>query len=178
MESTMVAPAWSSPVRVRDVLPAALPALGDGMLEEAIRTAWGGMVGALLGRRSRPGRLRRGVLDVSVDNSAGLQEITLRSGEVLAALQCRFGSAIASLRFSLGEVPAEVEPVRLRPRPESPARLSREETREVETMVASLRDPALADSLRRLLVKDLLARRRHGSNPRPGDPLPPEREDS
>ncbi len=174
----MVASASASPVRVRDVLPAALPELRDRMLEQAIRAVWGEMVGSPLGRRSRPGRLKMGVLDVRVDNSPGLHEITLRSGEVLAALQRRFGSAVASVRLSLGEVPPEAEPVLPRPRPEVPARLSREETREVEAMAASLPDPTLSGSLRRLLIKDLLARRRHASSRRPGDPPPPEREDS
>ena len=52
------------------------------------------------------------------------------------------------------------------------------ETEVVEAMVASLPDPALAGSLRRLLTKDLLARRRPDSSRRREDSRPAEREDS
>jgi len=174
----MVASERSSPVRVRDVLVAALPELRDRLLEETIRNDWGRLAGPELGRRSRPGRLKAGVLDVTVDNSAWLHEMTLRSGELLAALQTRFGSVVASLRFALGVVPARVDPPTARPRPEPPTRLSHEETRVVEAMVASLPDPALAGSLRRLLTKDLLARRGHSSSRRRENSRPAEREDS
>lgn len=178
MECTMVAPERSSPVRVRDVLVAALPELRDRLQEEAIRKEWSRLVGPELGSRSRPGRLKAGVLDVAVDNSPGLHEMTLRSGELLASLQGRFGSTVTSLRLAIGVVPAGVAPPNARPRPETQARLSHDETSRVEAIVASLPDPMLAGSLRRLLTKDLLARRRHVSS-RPREDVPPaEREDS
>jgi hypothetical protein len=115
---------------------------------------------------------------VTVDNSPGLHEMTLRSGELLVSLQTRFGSAVASLRLAIGTVPAGGAPPSARPHPETQARLSLEETSRVEAMVASLPDPMLAGSLRRLLTKDLLARRRHSSSRRREDVPPAEREDS
>src|SRR6266545_6328696 len=178
MEVTMGASEGSSPVRVREVLVVALPGLRDRLLEEAIRKDWNRLVGLELGRRSRPGRLKAGVLDVTIDNSPWLHEMTLRSSELTAALQTRFGSAVASVRLGFGVVPAGVDPVTPRPRPEPQARLSHEETRVVEAMVASLPDPTLAGSLRRLLTKDLLARRRHGLSRPHEDSRPAEREDS
>ena len=178
MECTMVAPERSSPVRVRDVLVAALPELRDRLQEETIRKEWSRLVGPELGTRSRPGRLKAGVLEVTVDNSPGLHEMTLRSGELLVSLQTRFGSTVTSLRLAIGTVPAGGAPPSARPRPETQARLSHEETSRVEAMVASLPDPMLAGSLRRLLTKDLLARRRHGSSRRREDVPPAEREDS
>jgi len=174
----MVASERSRPVRVRDVLVAALPELRDRLLEETIRRDWSRLAGPELGRRSQPGRLKAGVLDVTVDNSPWLHEMTLRSGELLAALQTRFGSVVASLRLALGVVPAGVDPPKADHRPEPRARLSHEEAEVVEAMVASLPDPALAGSLRRLLTKDLLARRRHDSSRRREDSRPTEREDS
>lgn len=168
----------SSPVRVRDVLVAAVPELRERLIEETIRQEWSQLAGPELGRRSRPGRLKAGILDVTVDNSPWLHEMTLRSGELLAGLQTRFGSVVASLRPALGVVPPGAELPRVHLRAEPPARLTHEETRVVDAMVASLPDPALAGSLRRLLTKDLLARRRHGSSRRREDSRPAEREDS
>lgn len=159
----MAAPAPSTPVRVRDLLVAALPELRDHMLEETIRGDWQGVVGPELSRRSWPGRFRTGVLEVNVDNSPCLYEMTLRSGAFLANLQARFGSAVKSLRFGLGSVPTDAgsvgAPSRSRPAP----RLGPEDIRSIDELVASLADPTLADSFRRLLTKDFLARRREGN---------------
>ncbi len=174
----MVAPERSSPVRVRDLLVAAVPELGDHLLEDAIRKEWSRLVGPELGRRSRPGQLKAGALDVTVDNSPVLHEMTLRSEELVAALQTRFGSTVTSLRLAIGVVPARPDAPSTRPRPATEERLSREETSKVEEMIASLPDPMLAGPLRRLLTKDLLARRQPGPNRRGRDVPPAEREDS
>src|SRR5574341_1019450 len=107
----MVTTVLPSPVRVRDVLAAALPGLRDHMLEEAIRKEWRQVVGRELSRCSRPGGLRMGVLDVTVDNSPWLHELTLRASELLAPLRARYGSAVTSLRFTLGIVAAGPSPV-------------------------------------------------------------------
>jgi len=56
-----------SPVRVSDVLIAALPALEERLLAERIRLGWRAAVGAELARRSRPGELKAGTLTVAVD---------------------------------------------------------------------------------------------------------------
>jgi hypothetical protein len=161
---------------VGDVLVAALPELRDRLLEETLRTEWSRLIGAELGRRSRPGRLRGGVLEVTVDNSTWLHEMTLRSGELLAKLQPRFES-VAALKLGLGAVPSSTAPSAHAARGERPSPLSREELRGIEDMVAFLPDPTLVGPLRRLLTKDLLARR--GNRPRRGDdPRPVEREDS
>jgi hypothetical protein len=178
MEVTMIMAARWSPVRVGDVLVAALPGLRDHMLDETIRKNWGRVVGPDFARRSRPTGLRLGVLDVTADNSPWLHELTLRSSELLARLETRYGSAVTGLRFTLGTVPTESSPMARERRPEPPARLGPEDARMVEVMVAPVADPALAASLRRLLAKDLLARQPRGAGRRLDDSPPPDREDS
>jgi hypothetical protein len=163
MGGVMAAPAPSTPVRVRDLLVAALPELRDHMLEETIRRNWQGVVGPEFSRRSWPGRLRMGVLEVNVDNSPCLYEMTLRSAALLANLQARFGPAVTSLRLGLGSVRADAEPVTAPRRSRSTPRLAPEDISSIDALAASLADPALADSFRRLLTKDFLARRRQGS---------------
>ncbi|HEV8437401.1 MAG TPA: DUF721 domain-containing protein [Methylomirabilota bacterium] len=174
----MAAAAWSTPVRVRDVLVAAVPELRERMLEDAIRKDWRRVVGAEFARHSQPSGLRTGALDVTVDNSPLLHEMTLRSGELLAALQARHGPTLTSMRFMLGRVaPAAAAATPRRP-PPVPPRLGAEESHLVEALTATVADPALADSLRRLLTKDLLSRRPAGPSRRPDAPPSPLREDS
>jgi Dna[CI] antecedent, DciA len=167
MERTMGTRGGRNPVRVGNLLTAAVPALAERMLEEAIRREWAQTAGPEAARRSRPGALRQGTLDVSVDNSPWLQELTLRSAAIVAALRKRHGSAVIAVRFALGsgrgDAAAAAGPARAET--EAPQRrLTVEEARLVEAAAGQVPDPALASSLKRLLTKDLLAR---GERPAP-----------
>jgi hypothetical protein len=134
------------------------------MLEDTIRSGWAEIAGAEIARRSRPGELRAGVLTILVDNSPWLQEVTLRSTEILAGLRARHGSAVTSVRCALGTLPAPRQSVTHdRPPPADP--LSAEEERTVDTIIAPVTDPVLAASVRRLVTKDLIARRRLAAVP-------------
>jgi predicted nucleic acid-binding Zn ribbon protein len=67
--------------------------------------AWREAVGPQLARYSRPGRLRRGVLEVIVGNSTVLQELTFRKVELLHQLETRMPvNTIQELRFRVGEI--------------------------------------------------------------------------
>ena len=98
---------FSFPVRVGTMLTSALPALEERLLAERIRQGWRAAVGAELAHRTRPGDLRAGTLTVMVDNSPWLQELSMRSAEVLEAVRARFGPTVTALRLSLaGPAPA------------------------------------------------------------------------
>ena len=161
MECTMGTRGGRNPVRVGNLLTAAVPALAERMLEEAIRREWAQTAGPEAARRSRPGALRQGTLEVSVDNSPWLQELTLRSAAIVAALRKRHGSAVIGVRFALGSGRGDAD-VAARPAragTEVPQRrLTVEEARLVDAAAGQVPDPALASSLKRLLTKDLLAR--------------------
>ena len=164
MNGTMARALASRPLRVRDLLVAAVPGLRDRMLEETIRSGWAEIAGPEIARRSRPGELRAGVLTVLVDNSPWLQEVTLRSTEILAGLRARHGSAVTSVRCALGTLPTPRQTVTHdRPPPADP--LSAEEEHAVDTIIAPVTDPVLAASVRRLVTKDLIARRRRAAVP-------------
>ena len=145
------------PHRVGDLLTAAVPALAERMLADAIRRDWAVTVGGEMARRSRPASLDHGVLEIEADNSPWLMELQMRTGEILEALGRRYGRSVVSLRFTLGARRAPA-PATTRPS-QVVARLSAEETREIEAVTASLGDPGLVRALRRLLTKDRLARR-------------------
>jgi hypothetical protein len=161
MERTMGMRGGRNPVRVGNLLTAAVPALAERMLEEAIRREWAQTAGPEAARRSRPGALRQGTLEVSVDNSPWLQELTLRSAAIVAALRKRHGSAVIAVRFALGSGrgDADVAAGSARARTAAPQRrLTVEEARLVDAAAGQVADPELASSLKRLLTKDLLAR--------------------
>ena len=146
-----------NPVRVGNLLTAAVPALAERMLEDAIRREWAQTAGPEAARRSRPGALRQGTVEVSVDNSPWLQELTLRAAAIVAALQKRHGSAVIGVRFALGSGRAgTAAPRRRLTVPER--RLTVEEARLVDAAAGQVPDPVLASSIKRLLTKDFLAR--------------------
>ena len=166
----MTAARWSSPQRVGDLLTMAVPALAERLLEDTIRREWRQALPADLSRRSEPGELKRGSLEVRVDNSVWLHELTLRTDELVAALARRHGAVVRSVHVQLGrlrpapEAAAAAAPVRRETRP----RLTPEEAREADALVAELSDPEIARALRRLYTKDRLARRRTASPAAPG----------
>ena len=161
MECTMGTRRGRNPVRVGNLLTAAVPALAERMLEEAIRREWAQTAGPEAARRSRPAALRQGTLEVSVDNSPWLQELTLRSAAIVAALRKRHGSAVTGVRFALGSGRGDADTATrpARAGTEVPQRrLTVEEARLVDAAAGQVPDPVLASSLKRLLTKDLLAR--------------------
>jgi Dna[CI] antecedent DciA-like protein len=153
-----------SPVRVGTLLTSAVPALAERMLEETIRREWETTVGPEAARRSRPQALRQGTLEVAVDNSPWLQELTLRGAIIAAALAERHGPAVTAVRFVMG-VARGAAPGGVDRRDDSttrrratPRRLTDEEHRLVEAAAQRVADPEVASSLRHLLTRDLLAR--------------------
>ena len=168
MERTMGTRGGRNPVRVGNLLTAAVPALAERMLEEAIRREWAQTAGPEAARRSRPGALRQGTVEVSVDNSPWLQELTLRSAAIVAALRKRHGSAVIGVRFALGsgrgDADVSVGPARAGTEAPRRRRLTVEEARLVDAAAGQVPDPVLASSLKRLLTKDFLAR---GERPAP-----------
>jgi hypothetical protein len=148
-----------TPVRVSEVLPAALPGLAEHLRAATIQRQWADIAGAAANRHSRPEALRQGVLAVVVDNSVWLQELTLRSQEILGGLEARHGRAVSAVRFTLGRLPARAAPAPARPAPLAP-RLGPAALREIDQLVAGVTDPGVSASLRRLVTKDWLTRAR------------------
>lgn len=154
-----------TPTPVGTLLTAALPPLADRLLALAVRRDWPSLVGPQIARRAQPGGIAGGTLAVVVDNSPWLQELRLREAELLSRLQDRYGAqSIKALRFTLGTPSPEARPAGHSEPPGDEA-LSDNEAAWVARATAAVPDPALADTLRRLLVKDLVARRRAGGPP-------------
>jgi predicted nucleic acid-binding Zn ribbon protein len=95
--------AGRGPRAVGELLVAAVPGLAERLLERRIAADWDATVGSAMARRTRPGALRDGQLEVRADNSPWLHELTLRAEELLATLQRRHGSGVRSVRLGLGQ---------------------------------------------------------------------------
>lgn len=150
------------PTPVGSLLTTVLPGLGERLLEARISREWREVMGPEIAGRSEPRALANGDLHVIVDNSAWLQELTLREPDLRLRLASRYGAnAIRSLRFSLGSVSGLREPP-THTRPPEAGQLTEGEEEWVEEATAQLTDPALAALVRRVLVKDALAKRTHG----------------
>lgn len=71
---------------------------------EALASAWALAVPAQLAGHSRPGAVRRGVLDVFVTHSAIIQEMTFHKQEVLERLAAKLpGAGITDIRCRMAE---------------------------------------------------------------------------
>lgn len=129
------------------------------MLAEEIRRDWAQIVGEEVARHSHPVELKQGVLAIAADSSAWLCELTLRSEALTTAIRARCREAVVSVRVVLGKAPPARTSATPSSRP-SAMPLSAEDEQSVEALTASVADPALAATLRRLVRKDLIAQRR------------------
>ena len=95
------------PKKIADVLAQLITARGYGRIQaDADFTAsWQAAAGTALARFTRPGRLRRGQLEVTVANSTIMQELAFEKQNILDALQSEMPEAnIRDIRFRLGSV--------------------------------------------------------------------------
>ena len=81
------------------------PKRGYGQIKSAekLTAAWNEVAGRMA-RRSRPGNLRRGVLEITVASSAVMQELVFQKKTLLKKLAAHSGLNIKDLRFRVGSV--------------------------------------------------------------------------
>jgi predicted nucleic acid-binding Zn ribbon protein len=95
------------PKKISDVLAQLITARGYGRIQanSDFTAAWQTAVGPQLAKYTHPGRLRRGVLEVTAANSITVQELTFQKQVVLAQLQAEAPDAkIRDLRFRVGNI--------------------------------------------------------------------------
>jgi hypothetical protein len=138
-----------APRRVGELLVSAMPQLQDRLLVQQLRAEWPALVGHEVARRTQPQALANGCLQVTVDNSPWLHEMTLRAPDVAARVGAQF-PAVRSIRFSLGLPPAEEPPPAARP---APVTLVDDDRRAIDAAAAAISDRDLAANARRLLTR-------------------------
>jgi predicted nucleic acid-binding Zn ribbon protein len=94
------------PRKLGAVVTQLLSRRGYGQLEasDQVMDAWQNVSGNL-GKQSCPGNIRRGVLDVTVKNSAVLQELSFRKQQLLRELKQHIPDAkIRDIHFRVGVI--------------------------------------------------------------------------
>ena len=95
------------PKKIADIVAQLLTQRGYGRIEanEQLAEAWAAAAGEPLAAASRPGKLRRGTLEVAVTNSTMMQEFTFHKQRILAELGRALPDAkIRDLRFRVGPI--------------------------------------------------------------------------
>jgi hypothetical protein len=129
----------------------AVPQPEDRLLVQRLRRTWASLVGAEMARRAQPQALVNGCLQIVVDNSPWLHELTLRAPDLAARLGAEY-PAVRSVRFSLGASSTEEPTPAARPAPR-PSRLTDDDRRAIDAAAAAISDPGLAAGARRLLAR-------------------------
>ena len=96
-----------APVRIADVMSRLLARKGYAQLQQGLQweAVWSDAAGKRLSKHSRVGRTNRRVLEVTVRNSAVLQELTFQKQKLLKKLQAAAGANnLRDLRFRVGEI--------------------------------------------------------------------------
>jgi predicted nucleic acid-binding Zn ribbon protein len=95
------------PKKISDVVAHLLTKRGYGRVaaNETLAEAWAAAAGSRLAPASRPGKLSRGTLEVTVTNSTTMQEFTFQKQQILAELGRTLPDAkIRNLRFRVGQI--------------------------------------------------------------------------
>jgi hypothetical protein len=148
---------------VGELLETALPRLREPLVTSRLQRHWRVLVGQEIARRAQPITLTDGILQVAVDNSPWLQELSLREAELLHRIQSAVGPGIIrGLRFVLqAREDGEATPREGR-RNSRRAPLTPTEQAKVKETVSDLHDQTLATTLERLLTQAALAERHAG----------------
>jgi predicted nucleic acid-binding Zn ribbon protein len=95
------------PKKIADVLAQLITARGYGRIQSNanLAAAWQQAAGLTISKFTRPGRIRRGTLEVTAGNSTIIQELTFQKQQILTKLQTAMPDAsIRDIRFRVGSI--------------------------------------------------------------------------
>lgn len=117
---------------------------------------WDEVVGPQIAARTRPEKLRDGVLEVCVDQPTWMQQLQLIKPQILAKLNARLGdSGLREIYLKRGKVVAQTAAVASPSSSWRNAAIAPEEMMELRTLLAGVGDEALRRDLEALLVKQM-----------------------
>jgi hypothetical protein len=133
--------------------------LESRLSEYRVLGQWEKAVGAVIARHARPQSVRGRKLTLVVDSPAWMQQLSLLKPELVEKMNKNLGrDMIREVTLKLGEVAPSAAPEEEAP----PVRvsLSREERATIETYLEEIRDPDTRESIRRVIEKDFLNRKK------------------
>ena len=147
-------PRMKQAARAGDLVDKLLKGLGldDRMQQYRALVIWEQVVGPQIAARTRPVRIREGILEVNVDQPAWMQQLQLMKPKILAMLNAELGKAtIKDLYLKRGKVNIRPD----RPAEQPPAwrsvQLDDAEKQQVQQLVAAIEDPGLREEMGKFL---------------------------
>jgi len=123
-----------------------------GMANVVVHRVWPHVVGEEVARRSHPGLLRNGRLQVTVADAVWLQQLTMLKPAILASLESHLGSrAVRDIFFTLGTCPNAA----VRPEPASRGQGDPPPSPELEERLTQVLQPVLDSDCREVLARIL-----------------------
>src|SRR5262245_59975113 len=95
------------PKAIANVLAQLITARGYGRVQADanLHIAWQKAAGETIAKFTRPGRLRRGTLEVTATNSAIVQELTFQKQQILTQLNTELPDArVRDIRYRIGSI--------------------------------------------------------------------------
>jgi hypothetical protein len=157
------------PLRCGHILEGVLSSSGlqRRMQEQKILDSWAQAVGKPVAERTRPLRVRSGVLEVVVDSSVWMQQLQFMKGLILQNLSRDLGAApVKDIRFCIGELGPPLPETNGKGDPGIPLEALGDGDRErIRLALTGVQDGEMREILSRLYGKGLVLANRRGNKP-------------
>jgi len=144
--------------RAGDLVDKLLKGLGldERLHQSRALIIWEDVVGPQIAARTRPVRIREGVLEVNVDQPTWRQQLQLMKPKILAQLNAELGKAtIKDIYLKRGKVNVRAEKQGEPPPAWRMVQLDESEKKQVEELLTAIEDPELHDEMERFLLKQM-----------------------
>lgn len=151
-------PRMRQAARAGDLVDKLLKGLGldERMQECRALVVWEAVVGPQIAARTRPVRIREGVLEVNVDQPTWMQQLQLMKPKILAMLNAELGKAtVKDLYLKRGKVNLRTEQPAAQPPAWRSVQLDDDEKRQLQEMLTPLNDPELRAEMEKFLTKQM-----------------------
>ena len=117
---------------------------------------WEEVVGPQIAARTRPVRIREGVLEVNVDQPTWMQQLQLMKPKILAQLNAELGKAsVKDLFLKRGKVNVRIDKQVEPPPAWRMVQLDDSEKQHVEGLLKTIEDPELRAEMEKFLIKQM-----------------------
>jgi len=125
------------------------------MKEMSVLGLWKEVVGKKIDRHTRPFSIKKGKLFVRVDNSGWLVQLTYLKDKIIAEFNKKEGGKlIKDIYFRIGEIKKSTKGKTRKPLATKSVKLEKAELDEIGRNLKGVKDKALYQILKRVLIKD------------------------
>lgn len=151
-------------VHAGDLVSKLLTGLGldDRLQQYRALVIWETVVGPQIAARTRPVRIRDGILEINVDQPAWMQQLQLMKPKILARLNAELGKAsIRDLYLKRGRVDQRSGQTPELPPAWRTVQLDNGERQQVSGLLTVITDPELRTEMERFLIKQMRLLKAH-----------------